>query len=81
MNRFIGEIFYTTCRNDPYFLKKEIVKLIATPRIYGLCIGCIFSNNSGYPNLGYELGRRCPDSDQIGYCINTIYKQYNNELF
>ena len=42
MNRFIGEIFYTTCRNDPYFLKKEIVKLIAIPRIYGLCIGCIF---------------------------------------
>lgn len=31
MNRFIGEIFYTTCRNNPYFLKKEIVKLIATP--------------------------------------------------
>lgn len=30
INRFIGEIFYTTCRNDPYFLKKEIVKLIAT---------------------------------------------------
>lgn len=28
MNRFIGEIFYTTCRNDPYFYKKEIVKLI-----------------------------------------------------
>lgn len=23
MNRFIGEIFYTTCRNDPYFLKKR----------------------------------------------------------
>lgn len=46
MNRFIGEIFYTTCRNNPYFLKKEIVKLIATPRIHRLCIGCIFSNNS-----------------------------------
>lgn len=53
MNRFIGEIFYTTCRNDPYFLEKEIVKLIATSRIHGLCIGCIFSNNSWYPNLGY----------------------------
>lgn len=77
MNRFIGEIFYTTCRNDPYFFKKEIVKLIVTPRIYGLCAGCIFSNSSGYPNLGYELGRRCPGSDQIGYCINTMYKQYN----
>lgn len=77
MNRFIGEIFYTTCRNDPYFFKKEIVKLIATPRIHGLCIGCIFSNNVGYPNLGYELGRRCPGNDQIDYCINTRYKQYN----
>lgn len=53
MNRFIGEIFYTTCRNDPYFLEKEIVKLIATPRIHELCTGCIFSNNSWYPNLGY----------------------------
>ena len=81
MNRFIGEIFYTTCRNDPYFLKKEIVKLIATPRIYGLCIGCIFSNSCGYPNLGYELGRRCPGIDQIGCCINMRYKQYSNELF
>ena len=40
MNRFIGEIFYTTCRNDPCFLEKEIVKLIATSRIYG-CTGCI----------------------------------------
>ena len=80
MNRFIGEIFYTTCRNNPYFLEKEIVKLIAIPRIYG-CTGCIFSTNSGYPNLGYELGRRCPDIDQIGYCINTRYKQYSNELF
>lgn len=59
------------------FFKKEIVKLIATPRIHGLCIGCIFSNNVGYPNLGYELGRRCPGNDQIGYCINTRYKQYN----
>ena len=76
MNRFIGEIFYTTCRNDPCFLEKEIVKLIATSRIYG-CTGCIFSNNSGYPNLGYELGRRCPGIDQIGCCINMRYKQYN----
>ena len=81
MNRFIGEIFYTTCRNNPYFLKKEIVKLIAIPRIHGLCTGCIFSNNRGYPNLGYELGRRCPGIDQIGCCINMRYKQYSNELF
>ena len=81
MNRFIGEIFYTTCRNDPCFLEKEIVKLIATPRIYGLCIGCIFSNSRGYPNLGYELGRRYPDIGQIGCCINMRYKQYSNELF
>ena len=77
MNRFIGEIFYTTCRNDPYFLKKEIVKLIAIPRIYSLCTGCIFSNSRGYPNLGYELGRRCPGIDPIGCCINMRYKQYN----
>lgn len=81
MNRFIGEIFYTTCRNDPYFLNKEIVKLIATPRIHGLCTGCIFSTNSGYPNSGYKLGRRCPNSNSLSYCINTRYKQYSNELF
>lgn len=62
------------------FKKKEIVKLIATSRIYG-CTGCIFSNNSGYPNLGYELGRRCPGIDQIGWCINMRYKQYSNEFF
>lgn len=77
MNRFIGEIFYITYRIDPYFLKKEIAKLIAIPRIHRLCTGCIFSTNSGYPNLGYELGKRCPGVDQIGYCINTRYKQYN----
>lgn len=30
INRVVDEIFYITYRNDPYFLKKEIVKLIAT---------------------------------------------------
>lgn len=76
INRFIGEIFYATYRNDSYFLKKEIVKLIATSQIYELCTGCIFSTNFEYPNLGFNLEKRCLNIDQVGYCNNIRYKQY-----